>query len=549
MPPVTGSVLVVDGKVALVGQVPASAVPRHALRVDVHRLAVSPGFINIHSHSDVQVLTHPEAKTLVMQGITTETIGNCGGSSVDTSKWDESTWRQILSGTSLKHRWDGVRGYLAAVNEVGPAVNVAAMFGHGDIRRRIVGDDGRPMTPTERKQAEEMARVYMAEGAFGVTSGLEYVPGRFASVEELAAVSRPVAAAGGIHASHIRNEGPELIEFIQECIAVSRLSGVRFEVSHIKACGPENWGKVKAALAMLDKQSEDAKVSRCADGAGGSGGIHDAGSNTDSVYYDASSSSDSVYAGEMTADFYPYLASSTELAIVLPDWALEKGKKVALETLKDPGIRRKAELESHRRTELQGGWDRIVISGVNREQNKWMEGLNVAEIAGRMGKEPPVVALDILMDEAMQVRIARFAISEEDLVTALRHPKTCVVTDGNNAVPEEGTPHPRSVGTFPRVLGHYARERGVISMEEAVRKMTSLPSQRLGIPDRGLVAPGFWADLVVFDRDRIIDRATYDNPWQYPDGIFAVFVNGEPVVWQGEPTGARPGMALRPEVR
>lgn len=506
-PPRTGAVLVSGGKIMSFGDITPWQAPAGTKVLNLAGMSVSPGFINIHSHSDTQVLTHPEAKTLLMQGITTETIGNCGGSSVDTSKWDEADWSSVLSKSGPKHKWDGVGGYLSAVDEVGPGVNVAAMFGHGDVRRRILGDNGRPMTAAEKKQAEEMARVYMTEGAFGVSSGLEYVPGRFADADELAAVSRPVASAGGLHASHIRNEGPELLESIQECITVSKLSGARYEVSHIKACGPDNWGKVSKALAMLDE-------------AGLTG-------------------------PEMTADFYPYLASSTELAIVLPDWALEKGKKAALELFKDPGIRRKAELESHQRTEVQGGWDKVVITGVHKPENKWMEGRHVAEIAARMEKEPQVAAIDILVNEKMQVRIARFAIGEDDLVTAMRHPKTCVVTDGNNAVPEESKPHPRSVGTFPRVLGLYARDKGIISMEEAVRKMTSLPASRLGIPDRGRIAPGCWADLVIFDRDKIIDRATYDNPWQYPVGIFAVFVNGEPVIWEGERNSARPGVALR----
>ena len=188
-----------------------------------------------------------------------------------------------------------------------------------------------------------------------------------------------------------------------------------------------------------------------------------------------------------------------------------------------------------------------MITSVKEARNKWMEGLDLSMIAGRLGKREPEVVIDILIDEKMQVRIARFAMSEQDLVEALRHPKTCVVTDGNNAVPEEGKPHPRSVGTYPRVLGRYARDKGVISMEEAVKKMTSLPARRLGIRDRGLIAPGYRADLVAFDPEKIIDRATYDDPWQYPEGIFAVFVNGLPVVWEGEMTGKRPGMPLRHE--
>lgn len=516
-PPRTGSVLVEGGKIASTGDVTTSSAPGGAKVVDLHGLAVSPGFINIHSHSDTEVLTHPEAKTLLMQGITTETIGNCGGSATDTSKYDEATWQGILGKSGLSHRWDGVAGYLAAVDEVRPAVNVAALFGHGDIRRRIIGDDGRPMTEAEKRAAAEIARVSMAEGAFGVSSGLEYVPGRFADASELAAVSRPVAEAGGIHASHIRNEGPQLLESIEECVAVTRMSGVRFEVSHIKSCGPENWGKAKQALRMLDDESAPA---------GHPGGPGHA-------------------RHEMTADFYPYLASSTELAIVLPDWALEKGKKAGVALLREPGARKKAEYESHERTERQGGWDKVVITGVNLGKNKWMEGKNVADIAASAGKEPVVAAVDLLIEEEMKVHIARFAIGEDDLVSVVRHPNTCVVTDGNNAVPEESKPHPRSVGTFPRVLGHYARELGVITMQEAVRKMTSLPARRLGIPDRGLLAPGYRADLVIFDQGRIIDKATYENPWQYPEGIFAVFVNGVATVWEGQMAGARPGTALR----
>ena len=506
-PPQRGDVLIEGGFITGCGDIPRWLAPDGTSLIDLSGLAVSPGFINLHSHSDVQVLTYPEAKTLVMQGITTEVVGNCGGSAVDTSRWAEDEWRRVLSRSGLPHRWNGVREYLEAVAEVGPAVNVAALFGHGDIRRAIVGDHGRPMTEAEKTRAAEMAGAYMAEGAFGVSSGLEYVPGRFADVSELAAVSRPVAERGGFHASHMRNEGPGLLDSIAECIQVTRLSGVRFEVSHIKACGPDNWGKVREALAMLDAES----------------GL------------------------EMTADFYPYLASSTELAIVLPDWILQEGKERALELLRGEEVRRNAQAESDARTQAQGGWGRIVITSVKEARNKWMEGLDLSMIAGRLGKREPEVVIDILIDEKMQVRIARFAMSEQDLVEALRHPKTCVVTDGNNAVPEEGKPHPRSVGTYPRVLGRYARDKGVISMEEAVKKMTSLPARRLGIRDRGLIAPGYRADLVAFDPEKIIDRATYDDPWQYPEGIFAVFVNGLPVVWEGEMTGKRPGMPLRHE--
>lgn len=504
--PRAGSVLVVDGKVSAWGDIPSSQVPQDAEPVDLKGLAVSPGFINIHSHSDTHMILHPESKTLLFQGITTEVIGNCGGSDIDPSDWSDERWQEIFENSEVKEKWDGVRGYLDAVTAARPAANTAALFGHGDVRRRVLGDDGRPMTCEELNKAEAIALKWMEEGAFGVSSGLEYVPGRFANVQELAAVSRPVKAFGGFHASHIRNEGPDLLASIQECTDVAAQSGVRFEVSHIKACGPQNWGKVKDALRMLDDQREK--------------GL------------------------EMTADFYPYLASSTGLAIVLPDWVLEKGKGRALEGLREEGFRKRAESESDHRTSVQGGWDKIVICGVKKPENKWMEGKNLAEIAQVRGKAPEVMAIDLLLDENLEVRIARFAMSEDDLVDAIKHPRTAVVTDGYNTVPDKGKPHPRSVGTFPRVLGLYARDKGVISMEEAIRKMTSLPAKRLGLSNRGLVAPGYWADLVVFDPDKIEDKATYENPWQYPVGISAVFVNGEMVVRDGELTGARSGRAL-----
>lgn len=514
-PPKTGSILIDDGMIAAVGEVGSSAVPSCVSRVSAKGLAISPGFVNIHSHSDTDMLVHPESVTLVRQGITTEVVGNCGGGPVDGSKIQEDVWQEIVSAMMEKSaslpptRWTSLKGYLDTVSLGRPAVNVAALFGHGDVRSQVLGDDedGKPLNEERRRKAASYARRYMEEGAFGMSSGLEYVPGRCADAQELAALARSVAEFGGFHASHIRNEGPDLLQSIREIILVAELSGVRSEVSHLKAVGPANWGKVKDALALMDEANER--------------GL------------------------QVTADFYPYLASSTGLSIVLPDWVLERGNVHGLAILKDPELRPKAVAESHDRTEIQGGWQRVVITGVQKTENKWMEGVDVASIAAKLGRHPAEAAVDILISEEMRVRIARFAMDEDDLIYIMRHPHTCVVTDGWNGVPEKGKTHPRSVGTFPRVLGHYARDRGAISVEEAIRKMTSLPARRLGISDRGVIAPGYRADLIVFDLDRIIDRATYDNPWQYPEGIESVYVNGTAVMSEGELTGERPGMALR----
>lgn len=514
-PPREGSVLVLRDEIAAVGEVSPALIPAGTRKVNIKGLAVCPGFINIHSHSDTDMLVHPESKTLLKQGITTEVVGNCGGGPVDGLKIEEKTWQEIVSAMMEKgaprppERWTSLAGYLDTVTLGRPAANVACLFGHGDIRRQVLGDDedGKPLNEERRRSAALIARKYMEEGAFGVSSGLEYVPGRCADAEELAAVARPVAEFGGFHASHIRNEGPYLLESVKEIITVAERSGVRSEVSHLKAVGPANWGKVKDALALIDEANKRGLV--------------------------------------VSADFYPYLASSTGLSIVLPDWVLERGNVHGMEILKNPELRPKAVLESDQRTDVQGGWHRVVITGVEKPKNKWMEGKDMASIAAKMGRHPAEAAVDILLAENMRVRIARFAMDEDDLVYIMRHPGTCVVTDGWNGVPEKGKTHPRSVGTFPRVLGHYARDKGVISMEEAIRKMTSLPAQRLGLRDRGTVAPGYKADLIVFDPDTIIDKATYDDPWQYPEGIESVYVNGVLVLDGGDMTGKRPGLALR----
>ncbi len=505
-PPKQGSVLVRDGFIERVGDIPREDVPEETTHIELPGLAVSPGFINMHSHSDTAVLIHPEASNLVRQGITTEVVGNCGSSACFMKEKDESRWER-LKAAGIEEMWDGVRGYLDTVDAVKPAVNVATLVGHGEIRSLIAGDSGRPLDEPEKARMREIALGAVEEGAFGISSGLEYVPGRFADVEELAEISKGAAALGGIHASHIRNEGPELPESVREAIEVSRRSGVFFEIAHLKACGPGNWGKVAVALDMIELAQKD--------------GV------------------------KVSADFYPYLASSTGLSIVLPDWVLEKGKDGAVAVLAGETTRAKAEAEADRRTVAQGGWDRIVITRVSKPKNKWMEGKDVATIARQLGVTPARAAVDLLLEEDMDVGIVRFAMSEEDLIEVMKFKESTVVTDGNVAVPEEGKVHPRSVGTFPRVLGYYARERGILSMEEAIYKMTGLPARKLGIGDRGLLRPGFRADLVVFDPAVIIDRATYENPWQYPVGIHSVFVNGEPVLWEGELTGRRPGQAVR----
>lgn len=503
--PIRGDVLVHDGTIAMVGKITSSDIPTERLELSFDGLCVAPGFIDIHSHLDEGIASHPDAEILLKQGITTSIGGNCGSSAGDDpvliQKCVDNYCSEVI-------RWKTFDSFLQALEKIRPAINIGMLFGHGDVRTQLVGDSSRALTSEELEMMYEISVDRMKSGAFGVSSGLEYVPGRFADMKELVTISRSVSARNGIHAMHLRNEGPELVESVAEAIHVACQTKVRFEVSHLKAVGEQNWGKLPEVLLNLEHCRRT--------------GV------------------------DISADVYPYLASNTELAIVLPDWVLENGKQYALETLaNETQVYENAAAESNLRTEKQGGWDKIVVISVINPEDKWMEGLSITEIATRLAKQPQYAALDILVDNRMEVGIVRHSMNEKDLIAAMQDPQTCIVTDGNLKCPSEGKIHPRSIGTYPRFLGYYVRDRGVMTLEEGVRRITSLPASKMGISNRGFIRPGLAADLVVFDPASIADRSTYENPWVFPTGIVAVFVNGSLAVSDGKLTGTRTGHVLR----
>ncbi|MGB4748354.1 MAG: D-aminoacylase [Bacillota bacterium] len=503
-PPFIGDVLIEDGKISFVGTIGNNYVPEDATIVDCHNLCVSPGFIDMHSHSDSGLPLYPDAECLIRQGITTTIGGNCGSSAAGIPFEDAKTWKRYLEAGLRK--WHNLGEYLHMIDRLKPAVNIGMLIGHGDLRQKIAGETGDTLTEEQMQQMKVLVEQGMAQGGFGVSTGLEYVPGRFATVDELVHLSMGASASNGIHASHIRNEGPHLIESIEEILEVTRKSQVRFEVSHLKACGPKNWGKVSKVLDMFrEAESKDINIS---------------------------------------CDFYPYLASSTGLSIVLPDWVLKDGKRAALNLLSGEE-RNKIAAQSHERTVEQGGWDKVVITYLQRKEDIYMEGLNVEEISQRTGLSPAQTAIEILVRNDLNVDIARHAMSEQDLLAVMKYPSSTVVTDGSVSIPEKGKLHPRSVGTFPRMLGSYVRDKGVLTMEEAIKKCTSLPAKKVGIANRGTIKAGYLGDIVIFDPLTIEDKSTYEDPWQYPTGIHWVFVNGIPVIQDGQVTGNRPGRALR----
>jgi N-acyl-D-amino-acid deacylase len=354
----------------------------------------------------------------------------------------------------------------------------------------------------------------MEEGAWGLSTGLIYAPGSYATTEELVAVARAAARLRGFYASHIRGEGATLLDAVREAIRVGREADMPVQVSHVKAAGRPNWGNVPKALALIDAARAE--------------GL------------------------DVRADVYPYTASSTTLRTLLPDWALEGGIDAMLKRLGDPAerarVRAAVESPSAESIVSRVGWENVMVSYCARRKDA--EGKRLSEIGAARGMDPIDAALEIIVDEAGRAYMILFQLDEADLKAALAHPQVMIGSDGSSLAPYgplgEGKPHPRSYGTFPRVLGEYAREQRVLPLATAVHKMTGLPATRLGLRDRGVIRVGARADLVVFDARRVADRATYEDPHRYPDGIEHVVVNGRFVVKHGEHTGSLPGKVLTP---
>jgi N-acyl-D-aspartate/D-glutamate deacylase len=483
--------------------------------IGVRGLAVAPGFIDMHSHSDWRLWANRRAESKIRQGVTTEVIGNCGFSPAPVSDEfrDEMQGFALYLPPGMDFSWRSMGQYLRRYREEGVALNLAQLIGHGTVRLAAMGFARRPPTGRELTTMERLMDQSMADGAYGLSTGLIYAPGSYAATEEIIALARRAAARGGFYASHIRGEGPTLLDAVGEAIRVGREGGLPVQVSHIKAAGRPNWGKVKDALALVDAARGD--------------GL------------------------DVMADVYPYTASSTTLRTLLPDWALEGGIEAMLARLGDAAARARI------RAELMGTsailtrgieWEDIMVAyAPSRPQ---AQGRRLSEIAALGGTDPLDAAIDLIVAERGKGYMILFQLDEADLRRALAHPHVMIGSDGSSlAVDGElasGKPHPRSYGTFPRVLARYAREQSLLSPEEAVRKMTALPAKRLGLDDRGILAVGAKADVVAFDPGRVQDLATYDEPHRYPAGIDYVLVNGCVVIDGGEHTGALPGRILSP---
>lgn len=475
-------------------------------RIDATGLVVSPGFIDIHSHSGISVLVDPFVQSKIRQGVTTEVVGNCGESPAPMNEkvraYREKYARNRVP-EDFEFNWETMKDYLDLVEEKGASFNLVSLVGHGTIRQNVMGHDDREPEEEELEEMRLMVSEAMEQGAWGMSTGLIYPPSVYATTDELIELAKVVAKNNGIYASHIRGEGEELIEAIREAIRIGRESGAPVEIAHFKASGKPFWGKTKQALKVVE-------------------GARDRGI-------------------DVTYDQYPYIASSTNLTALLPHWAHEGGPEKMIQRIEDKEARERMKEEQR----ITRDWSSVMV--VHAKKHPGYTGKNLEEIAEFEDKTPFNAMCDLLIEEEMQVPAVMFGMSEDDVRRVMRNPIGMVGSDGSAVSPEgvlgQGKPHPRYYGTFPRVLGHYVRE-GVITLQEAVRKMTSAPAQRLGIRHRGLLREGFKADITIFDAENIKDEATFTEPHRYPAGIPYVLVNGKIVIDDTEHTGALPGKIL-----
>jgi len=474
---------------------------------------VTPGFVDIHSHSDLPLFVDGTAQSYLRQGVTTQVIGNCGG------------WSAPLHGEARVHAereakrygfqgnlpWTTAAEYMDVLQSQGVSLNVSVLVGHGSIRAAVSGFADRPLTEEEQRECEQYLSEALEDGAAGMSTGLYYAPGSYATKEEIVRLCRVLGEHDAIHTTHIRDESDYnigLMAALDEVIDIGRQSRIKTEISHLKCLGPAMWGKSGAVLAKVEE------------------------ARTEGL--------------DVTADQYPYVASGSSITgALIPRWAQGGTREDMVARLKDPATREKIKREVEKNLVRRGGADRLKMTVYLPDPS--MNGLSLAEAAKNLDLDAAEAALTLL--EESDAPFVSFVMDENDVRRIMQAPWVMTGSDGwalaVSGPLSQGQPHPRSYGTFVRVLAKYALRDGVLRLEDAVRKMTSLPAGRLGLQDRGLLKVGMRADVVVFDPATLNDNATFESPKQYPSGIEQVIVNGVRVVVDGEHTGKKPGTVLR----
>jgi len=505
-----GDVGIKDGKIVEVGRVNQ----RGREKIDAGGQVVAPGFIDGHCHSDLMVLDDPRSEIKLQQGVTTEVVGNCGMTPAPFAPQNLDLLRTyvepVLGNTGREWRWETVEQYFDALLEAEPSENVATYVGHGTLRIAVMGFEDRPASGEELDRMKRLLEEALQAGVIGLSLGLMYAPGSYTPREELAELCSVLTRYDGLLATHIRGEGNSLIPSIEEVIWIAERSGVPLQISHLKAAGGGNWGRVTRAMELI----EEAR-SRVLD---------------------------------VTCDVYPYTAGSTSLTTLLPPWALEGGVSQTLERLGDPTSRKRIKAELRQEHDdwdnlvASTGWDSVYISSLSRGHDANLAGKNVLEVSESRGVDPEDCMMDLLLEQDGKVSIVFFHMAGSDVEQVIGWERSLIASDSLHDQAEK--PHPRLYGTFPHVLARYVREKKLLSLEEAVRKMTSFPARRFNLGKRGLIAPGYAADLVVFDPQTILDTATYEDPKHFPEGISHVLVNGTKAIECGTLLTAAKGIVI-----
>ncbi len=511
--PFTGDVGIRGDKVAYVGpKLPGTA----RQEVDARGLAVAPGFINMLSWANESLLADPRSQSDIRQGVTLEVMGE--GWSM--GPYTEEMKRQRVAGQGdIKYpiTWTTLGEYLEMLERKGVSTNVASFVGATTVRVHELGERDVDPTPEQLERMRALVRQAMNEGAMGVGSSLIYAPASFAETPELIALTEAAGKCGGMYISHMRDEGPRLLESIDELVEISRRSGARAEIYHFKQSGRENWPKIDAAIARVEAARK--------------AGL------------------------KITADMYTYPASSTGFDAAMPLWIQEGGTDAWIARLKDPAARARAlaEMRSGKVSEnanlVVQEPDKVLLLAFKTAALKPLTGKTLAEVAKARGKTPEETAAELIVEDGSRIQVAYFGMSEENVRRAVQLPWMSFGSDASSQAPEGvfllSSTHPRAYGTFARVLGKYVRDEKVVPLEEAVRRLSSFPAANLGIKDRGSLKRGYYADLAIFDPATIADRATFQSPQQYAVGMRHVFVNGVAVLRDGEHTGATPGRFVR----
>ena len=504
-----------DGRVAAIGRLAGAQAKQ---TIDAKGRVVAPGFIDMLGQSELTVLVEPTLPSKIFQGITTELTGE-GGSAAPLNDAIVAADKVDYDHFKITPDWRTYAQYFARVEKQGLGINMAHLVGATQVRRMVLGDDDKQPSAAELDRMKALVREAMEQGAFGVSTSLQYPPAPYAKTEELIALAVEASKYGGIYATHMRSEAATVLEALDEAIRIGRDAKIPVEIWHVKAAGKRNWGRMKEIVAKIEQARRD--------------GI------------------------DITADTYGYTAWFNSFSAFIPPWAHDGGDEKLIARLKDPVTRER--IKKDMLSPDDKGWDNewqeipgpeaVLIGAVQNAELKSIQGKTLAEVAALWKTEPIDTIFDILVKDHAFTYVAVFGMSEPDVALAVAQPWVAFNNDSQGTAPTgllgQEHPHPRAYGTFPRIIRKYVREDKLLTLEDAIRKMTSLPAQKLRLADRGVLKAGMWADVVVFDPATIIDKSTFAQPNQLAEGMDYVLVNGVPVIAGGKATNARAGKVLR----